>query len=67
VLLNFSGVDRPFGLDESFEGEILIDNYSDVRRGDSSRGDSAVRWEKAGIRLYPWQAVVMRLNQGNSS
>jgi oligo-1,6-glucosidase len=61
VLLNFSGVDREFGPGESFGGEIHINNYSDVRRG-----DSAVRWEKDGIRLYPWQAVVIRQNQGNS-
>jgi oligo-1,6-glucosidase len=47
VLLNFTGVDREFGLDESFGGEILINNYSDVRRGED------------GIRLYPWQAVVL--------
>jgi glycosidase len=49
VLLNFTKADRPFGLDESFRGETLINNYSDVR------------WEKNRLWLYPWQAVVLSL------
>jgi oligo-1,6-glucosidase len=52
VLLNFTNADRPFGLDEPFRREILINNYSDVRWGD-------IRCENAGIWLYPWQAVVL--------
>ena len=52
VLLNFTNADRPFGFDEFFRGEILINNYRDVRWGDT-------RCENAGIWLYPWQAVVL--------
>jgi oligo-1,6-glucosidase len=61
VLLNFTNADRPFGFDESFTGEILINNYVDVRWENSD-----VRREKTRIWLYPWQAVVMRLNPENN-
>jgi hypothetical protein len=46
VLLNFSGEDQMYrGVGD---GEVWISNYSEVRR------------DAEGVRLRPWQAVVLR-------